>query len=229
MQAQETAKPQTDFKGWVVWLQWLLANVVGRGASLFAALHIVSAVSDLRDLVIRNEVLWYFFTFVPLGMLFGLGIGTAQWLALRKRLASIRAWIGASVISWTLGGVAGVAVYFYECPNDACGTEEWAHAFMVSLCAIGAAGWIFFGTTQWLILRRRVQRAGWWLLTAIGEAIPWLLTWVFYAERPTERVEIWFALWVATLVLWTAAYAILPGILLVWLLRHPISPQRDLW
>jgi hypothetical protein len=151
MQAQ-----QADSKGWVLWLQWLLANVVGRGISYFASINIVSLVSDHRDQIVPNAVVGTFLAYVPFGFLFGLGIGTAQWLVLRKKLHSIRVWIWASVISWALGGIAGAVVDLHECPP---GLGLFAHSRLV---CNWSCGWIAFlgdpmghtttpGPSRWLV------------------------------------------------------------------------------
>ncbi len=99
-----------------------------------------------------------------LGPVFGAvglaGAGVMQWLVLRQQLSRSGGWILASSVGLALGLVVGVA-------RSAAGGDD-AEAAVVSLAVLGAS----VGIAQWLVLRRQVSRAGWWILVnVVGLAV----------------------------------------------------------
>jgi hypothetical protein len=218
MQAQTASKQQTDFKGWVLWLQWLLANILGRVFGIAS----VAAVGLLLDVILpgySNLSRGGMSEFVLAGLIgatYGAGLGTVQWFVLRHNMHQAKHWILASAMSWALGAVAYLVMYTYMmdmCPPPTCSTPDWFDAWIASIIAGGSVGALLFGTTQWLVLRGQFRKAGWWLLVGMGEALLWL---------SIGQDQIWAVVWAAT-------YAIIPGVLLVWILRHPIQQRQDFW
>ena len=81
-------------------------------------------------------------------------VGTAQWIVLRKRVYRSGWWVLATAVGGLVGGlvVAGLAV-------------GWLVGLVVGL----VVSWAVVGTAQWIVLRKRVHRSGWWMLvTAVG-------------------------------------------------------------
>lgn len=77
----------------------------------------------------------------------GLGVGVLQWLVLRQRIRGrIWWWIVASTLGW-LGGA--LLVYLLR-PSD-------------PLLAFATQG-VAISVAQWLVLRRWVYRADWWMI-----------------------------------------------------------------
>jgi hypothetical protein len=79
----------------------------------------------------------------------GIGIGVLQWLVLKQRVNWARRWILATAAGWAVGW----AIAFAFIP---------AELGFVNGFVLGAAT----GTAQWLVLRREVHWAGWWIVVS---------------------------------------------------------------
>jgi len=80
----------------------------------------------------------------------GLTVGVAQWLVLRPKIPNAYWWILATAAGWIVGRL--IAVVFFPLEYG-----------ILAGSAIGAA----MGSFQWLILRRYVHRAYWWVIMSI--------------------------------------------------------------
>jgi len=133
---------------------WLLALIFNRDLLIFATkwtlacllgeaigLRVVLSVSESTPMYS-----WYSMVF---GLLFGVSIGVAvgstQWVLLRRRIDYPQWWILLTTIGWVMGSVTA----FLTMPEPFLG--------------IGYAP-VAVGTMQWLVLRRSVSRAAWWIL-----------------------------------------------------------------
>ena len=75
-------------------------------------------------------------------------------------------WVLASTVGLAVGGAVGGAVGFavYEEPAGV--------AVVVGVAVVGAVFGASVGIAQWLVLRRQVSRAGWWVLAStVGLAV----------------------------------------------------------
>ena len=156
----------------------------------------------------------HFVTMLRLGILGGMigggFIGICQWIILHRQLSRINGWIGVTMAGWVIGwtitlwGTGFTEQFFSALPIGwATGptepVEQGALNLFLSIAALIVGGAVV-GTAQWLLLRRNVKRAGWWILAA---AIGWVIT-------------------------AGAGIGVVTGTTLVLLLRHPPrSPQRD--
>ena len=102
------------------------------------------------------------------------GVGTAvlQALVLRRRLEQAAAWVLATGVvavgSELVGTLASGAVY-----NR---TGEIEGGFLWAIALAVFAGGLLVGFAQWLILRRLVQRAGWWIpISGLGLISGWFV------------------------------------------------------
>jgi hypothetical protein len=97
---------------------------------------------------------WIFGGFLFGGILLlasGVAIGILQWLVLKQRIRRDWQWIVATAIGWT----AGVLIDFVLPPE-----LDFFSGFL-----LGATT----GMAQWLVLRREVHWAGWWIpISALG-------------------------------------------------------------
>jgi hypothetical protein len=75
----------------------------------------------------------------------GLATGGMQWFLLKQRMPKAWRWIAATAAGWTAGGLLGS----YLLPEE---------LSLLAATLVGATT----GAAQWLVLRRRVQWAGWW-------------------------------------------------------------------
>ena len=113
-----------------------------------------------------------------------------------------------------------------------------SHIEGVSLNGIG--GWATFGVVlgvmQWLVLRTRVHRAGWWILASVaalvlggvsaevGDHIAGL----FHSEIPGIQSPIDVAIDFAALAIFGTVREAITGLVLLWLLRHSMLKKVHL-
>ncbi len=134
------------------WLRWLLATIIG------TVFGMVIVFFGLASLLSRSSQIVYG---VLIGGVIGAFVGTSQWLILRKYLDRVGLWVPLTLISWVvfwelelmgvlsrvLGQNSGIALI-----QD-----------MLHLAVLGC----LTGGLQWLLLRQKVQAAGWWVLASI--------------------------------------------------------------
>ena len=141
------------------WVLWLAANATGTllgtitfyivalFLGFFGSPSLPGQQSNLE--VAWNRVVGDFQAF----MLFGALIGIMQWLVLRKYVAKSGFWFLTSAIAMFIGNaVSDVLPLFFHLRPIA--TELFL-------------GWFFFGSIsgllQWMLLRKQVLYAGWWI------------------------------------------------------------------
>lgn len=97
-------------------------------------------------------------------------MGTAQWLVLRRYIQKLgwRAWAVATAlgagIAWTLWMIPSLLMNFGETSSaDAGATEPDGFILYGLAAALGLVLGSVLGIPQWLVLRRYVLRAGWWV------------------------------------------------------------------
>jgi hypothetical protein len=88
------------------------------------------------------------------GAVIGVSVGIAQWLVLRGRIGRAGWWILATIVGFAIGKYVGGVI-----------AENVPGA--VGLGLSGAAIGVSVGVTQWLVLRRHVIRAEWWILASV--------------------------------------------------------------
>jgi serine/threonine-protein kinase len=181
------------------WLLWILASTVGYAVGYAMAIFLALIVS------LEFPAVGYAAGSV-FGAVIGASVGTAQWLILRRQVS----WAGPWVLASTVVGavymvvVEAVPVSMYEAVVGAGG-----------LAVLGAS----VGIAQWLILRRQVSRAGWWVLaSALGLAVP-----VSEAVWGAEGLALDVANAGAAGLAAGGAYGAITGVVLVWLLRQPVT------
>jgi len=196
--------------GWAFVLRWTLATA--------AALVLAQLALDVLWYVVLG---WFLVPLFPLlGGVFGVAVGTLQWLVLRRHLPGSGAWVLATTAGFIVGGVlALVAMYAGADPRRPAG-----FAIFASVTPI-------IGLTQWAVVRRWTPRGvvwvlasavGWTAFLAVGAFGPDALGVVGEFTRPMlDRIAGYATSGSAigpTLVGGIAAGAITGGSL-VWLLR----------
>lgn len=94
------------------------------------------------------------------GAFTGLGVGLAQWVALRRLVRQVWLWPVLTTIASSLGNVLGWAV------GEALGWQlkgSYWDVWGVTGAVLGAT----VGCAQWLLLRREVKAARWWITATI--------------------------------------------------------------
>jgi len=155
-----------------LWRQWVLANVGGftvGGALAGAATRalgrpfygLVHSVAEAVPIQVRNAgvalTVW------------GVVVGTMQWLVLRHHLKQTGWWIPATIVGWGLsGGVAGSLSGLMGGAVTSVGPNRGLVGFFVAALLGAVAVGFLPGASQWLVLRRQIPRARSWLLGTAG-------------------------------------------------------------
>jgi hypothetical protein len=212
--------------GWRFWLLWVLASTVGWAVGWAVGNAVFNAVvgrgSAVRVAVVLAVVL-------AVGLAVGGAVaGVAQWLLLRRQVRRADWWIlastaGSSTAGWAVGWAVGDAVF--NAVVGAMGSAVRVEVVLaVGEAVAGAVAGAVVGAAQWLILRRQVRRAGWWILAstagwavggAVGDAVGLA---VLGAVGGVMDDAVFNAVVGAV---GGAMIGIITGAVLVWLLRQP--------
>lgn len=179
------------------WLAWFLASVIGFGMGAILGVSVAYGLFD-RD---------------PFDIIMGLALGTVmgatggyfQWVVLRERVAGAGLWWLASALG------AGLAMGANEAANTG---ENYALTVVLLGFVFGVVG----GLLQWLILRRNLARAGWWLLANfLGSLVSAIALPIAAIIGESGN----WALAIATFgLVFGAGNGAITGTMLVWLLRQ---------
>jgi len=121
----------------------------------------------------------------------GLVTGLLQYLLLRRYLPRMGWWIATTTLGWSLAFIGGSLLY-----RASYTTLDVNSIGVVALRIVLVGGAI--GLAQWLVLRRRVRYAAWWILAnvlgwgalIVGETFSSLLAFLMMPAIATS-----FALW----------------------------------
>ena len=148
--------------------------------------------------------------FITLGIIMGATGGYFQWVVLRERIAGAGLWGLASALGFGLTMGAIVAA-------DAVEIDAMTAVLIASVFGVVS------GILQWLILRRKVPRAGWWLLAnIIGSLIGAIALPIASAILEAGKWELGFMTFG---LVFGAGNGAITGATLVWLLRQ--SPSSN--
>jgi hypothetical protein len=179
------ARSSTD---WSLWRRWVVANAVGEGVGLGGS-FLVGA--GLVALLQAHHGPWVeiglALVAVALGTLCeGVIVGHAQWRVLRRVLPALsrRAWVRATAVgagvAWLLGMIPSTVMSLVSDParppaaaGEAAGASE-PGALVVYLAAAGMGLVLgpILAAAQYVVLRRHVAAAGWWIPAS---AAAWML------------------------------------------------------
>jgi len=186
------------------WLAWFLVSVVGFGMGAILGVSVAYGLFD-RD---------------PFDTIMGLTLGTVmgatggylQWVVLRERIAGAGLWWLASALG------SGLAMGAVEAANTG---ENYALTVVLLGSVFGVVG----GILQWLILRRNVPQAGWWLLANL------LGSFVGAIALPVATIIGEAGYWTSAIMtlglVFGAGNGSITGGALVWLLRQSHSGQIE--
>ena len=127
-----------------------------------------------------------------------------QWLVLRRTVAGLRWWAVMSSVGLAVG------LFLAMLPMNMAGVDgpQVAPLFAMGFALMGAVP----GTLQWLLLRRRVSRAGWWVLASSVGMIGCGMTFMSVTRGGDVHVALGGAGG-------AAVYGAVTGVVLIWLLR----------
>jgi hypothetical protein len=137
---------------WRAFGAWLLASFAGMAVCLFGGFTLMWGVAAVLEPVAVQTA-----TFAASGAVFGLGLGLGAGLlpglVLRQRLGGLNRWLAGSLLAGAAGGTLVIPIALAQAPGE---------PGLMVMGGLGAA----LGLGQWLALRRRVPRAGWWVLAS---------------------------------------------------------------
>ena len=144
--------------GWGFWLQWVLASILGFavGAAIYNAIvnpitsSMTCTLSSSDSLVDRLTNFPCMLPTLGTALLGAVG-GFMQWLVLRRRVAGVGWWVPVSTLGFP------VALVIAEGPMRLVGD------FTAAPILQGVLFGVLSAITPWLVLRRQIARAGWWL------------------------------------------------------------------
>jgi hypothetical protein len=181
---------------WGFWFQWVLASILG-----FAV-----------GAAVGNAVTDWFFT-----ALFGAMGGFMQWLVLRRQIAGASWWMLASTLGFAIAPIAALAGVMAMSQVMSLDGNPMAAPIL-----LGVLFGILSAIMPWLVLRRQVARAGWWIPAhVLGSLVGGALGIV--AFHAMALLRLYQFLWAAAGAMFGAGLGAITGITLVWLLRQSIS------
>ncbi len=199
---------------WGFWLRWVLASIMA-GTIGLALGDFPSGVGFLlRGTDMSDESGWTDgWAVIVAGILVGMVFGAMQWLILRQKIGRLRWWFPASVVGfavgfpvvWSIGGSGGGSEYAHH---------ALPHVLDPSGTLGGAIIGFLVGLAQWLVLRRKLSRAVWWVPASI---VGFVLGWLAAVAGPADGPGAHFIGGLA----FGATLGAITGSVLVWLLRRP--------
>jgi hypothetical protein len=153
---------------WNVTLPWVLATVAGVVIGILSILTFVSGLALTGTSTVLVGIIG--------GAALGGGVGIAQWLVLRRYVRSAIWWIVVSVIGGMLGVALGLLLSDALSPlisallGEAGQVRPTRPGVLLSralaAAVAGACVGLVLGGAQWLVLRRHVQSALWWIVVS---------------------------------------------------------------
>ena len=200
----------SGFRSWLTWVAavtagWVIGWTVG---------ELVARISA--------DAIWVAFL-IQGGNSVGIGVAALQALALRRHLEQAATWIlatgVAAVVADVIGSLATGAVY------NRIGQIEGGYLWSLALSVLAAG--LLVGFAQWLILRRLVARAGWWIpVSGLGLIVGWFvgaLVGTFVVRDLLGLTNDLHAFRFITDLFSTTTYAAITGYTLLRLFRSPLS------
>jgi hypothetical protein len=154
-----TMTPASKQAGWGFGLAWMAASTVGFALGSIAHENAAKLLTDAPPAVIALTItagLYPLIATLP---------GFLHWLILRRWFPRAGWWILASGAGSLLGFL--VMGWGLGVADTQGGTSFARSAFPASMAVAGAV----VGTLQWVVLRRWVPRAGWWVLSS---SVSWI-------------------------------------------------------
>ena len=197
------------------WLQWVLASMLGFAAGAAMGNAVANSIppmtctqgssDSLIDRLTNFPCIQPSLGLVLIVIILGLAGGFMQWLVLRRRIAGTGWWVPASTLGFPVALVmAEGAMRLGGIPSP---------------ILLGVLFGILSGILPWLVLRRQVARAGWWLPAhLLGSLVGGAMGIV--AFHTVALIGFYQFVWAAAGAMFGAGLGAITGITLVWLLRQ---------
>lgn len=187
-----------------LWVRWVAANAISETVGLGATFAVIAvAFSSLEGSGSVGTVLLLFLLSVASGALEATLVGLAQWWAMRPWFPAItrRAWwlatLAGALVAYVLGYLPSTLMSLGEEASQAQAVEPPQAMVLLLAAGLGAVAGAVLSFAQWLVLRKRVARAGWWVP---ANALAWLVGMpiVFWGIDVSQRGQ---PLWQTVLIL----------------------------
>ena len=219
--------------GAALWRRWVLANALGEMVGLGGTLALGALVIPRLDqLAGVTAVLLSFAVAVASGAIEATVIGLAQWYAMRPWFRAItrRAWwlatLAGALVAYVLGYLPSTLMSLGE-ESGAEAMAEPPQAVVLLLAAgLGLVGGAVLSAAQWLVLRKHVAHAGWWLpanMAAWAVGMP-LIFWGIDAAMLLPSPVWGVLLFAAVLLVMGALVGAIHGLALVRLAQPAAKP-----
>jgi hypothetical protein len=192
--------PASKQAGWLLWLLWVAASTIGFALGSTAHGKAGTLLTDATPAVITLTVTIGNYPLVATLP------GFLHWLILRNWFPRAGWWVLASGAGSLLGYV--VMGWGLGVADTQEGTTFSRFAVPASMAVAGAA----VGTLQWVVLRRWISHAGWWVLAS---SISWVVAEYAYLKL-TRASDVHLFLGAAVSGALSGA---ITGLTLVWLMR----------
>jgi len=198
------------------WLQWVLASMLGfavgaaMGNAVANSIPPMTCTQSFSDSLIDKLTNFPCILELDLALILvilGLAGGFMQWLVLRRRIAGTGWWVPASGLGFPIALVVA----------DGVGRR----LDIATPILLGVLFGVLSAIMPWLVLRRQVARAGWWVPAhllgslvggAMGIVVFHVMALIGFYQFP----------WAAAGAMFGAGLGAITGITLVWLLRQPV-------
>ena len=171
-------------------IQWVVANIAG----WLIGFALCEALQSFVSTVLVD------------GLVIGSAVGIAQWLVLRRYVSPVGWWVALSIVGYGVGKAMAEATL----P----GTTT-----LPGYALTGAIVGVVVGLAQWVVLRRSLSSAGWWVPAT---SLAWVVGWC--AIGVAEHASDWPTLAVYVVGGIGAAVAgLITAMTLIWLLRITLT------
>lgn len=154
---------------WGIFLLWILTSAMGWMIGFFIGVILAEIIDGI--VIWSSEILFYFM----LGAGLGSGVGFMQWLLLWWQIPRAGWWVLASAAGLAVASGVGIAADTLKVVGSIDTLLGWT--------LVGVLGGAIIGIFQWLVLRKQVSRAGWWVLAStLGWGLSMVAWEVFSAD-----------------------------------------------
>jgi hypothetical protein len=162
-----------------LWVRWVAANAISEMLGLGATFVVIAlAFSSLEGQGSVGTVLLLFLLSVVSGAIEATLVGLAQWWAMHPwfPLITRRAWwlatLAGALVAYVLGYLPSTLMSLGEEASQAQAVEPEQWIVLLLAAGLGAVAGAVLSFAQWLVLRKTVARAGWWVP---ANSLAWLV------------------------------------------------------